>query len=139
MENIMQMDSIQTMVKDTASSSGGVHEVWMYVALAEFVLLLFICVPLLWRRRSVSEKEEAKSRILKEGDIDFANVINSSFKSKSLYDELKRKCHPDKFAEDEALCATATEIFGLMVRHKHDYAALCKLKERARTELHINF
>lgn len=133
------MDSIQTVVKNAVPDSGTSYDIWMYVAVAEFVLLVVLCVRLYVVRKRRSEKDELKKRILKEGDIDFANVINSSFKAKGLYDELKKKCHPDKFAKDEVLFAKATEIFGLLVKNKHNYAALCELKERARTELHINF
>ena len=61
-----------------------------------------------------------------------------SFKAKALYDKLKRVCHPDKFAKNEILTQKATEIFSLMVRNKHNYSELLKLKERAEKELNIN-
>ena len=83
------------------------------------------------------EREKVKERILREGDVDFSNVIDSSFKAKALYDGLKKVCHPDRFAGDGRLAAKATEIFGLLVRHKHDYAALRGLKERAECELGV--
>lgn len=131
------MEGVQTM-KGAEAVSGVCHDVWVYVALAEFVLLLLLGVHLyLLRRRRPARGKRDRAAALREGDIDFANVINSSFKAKALYDELKKKCHPDRFAQDEALNAKATEIFGLLVKHRYDYAALCRLRERAETELNV--
>ncbi len=131
------MDSIQA-VRNAVPASPASPDVWMYVAGVEFVLLVFVCVRLLLLRgRCRPEREKVKERILREGDVDFSNVIDSSFKAKALYDGLKKVCHPDRFAGDGRLAAKATEIFGLLVRHKHDYAALRGLKERAECELGV--
>lgn len=99
-----------------------------------------LCLRLIGKsRKEQREHEELKTKLMKDGDIDFKNVIDSSFKAKALYDNLKGKCHPDKFAKDEALNTKATEIFSLIVKNKHDYVCLCQLKERAEKELNINF
>ncbi len=133
------MDSIRTIVKETAAAHGQTHDLWMYIAIAELILILVLCLRIFATRRRKPEKDEIKNKILKEGDIDFGNVINSSFKAKGLYDMLKKRCHPDLFPTDGALNAKATELFALLVKNKHDYAALCKLKERAEKELGIHF
>ncbi len=131
-------DTIEAAVQNTATIAT-THNVWMWVALVEFVILLILCICLLQAKRKPTERDEIKARVLKEGDIDFDNIINSSFKAKALYDELKGVCHPDKFAKDGELNAKATEIFALLVKNKYDYAALCELKERAERELNVKF
>lgn len=133
------MDSLQTTIKSSTLSNPNPQDVWMYIAIAEFIVIACMCVLFILRHIRKNEKGDIKSKILKEGEIDFVNTINSSFKAKSLYDELKKSCHPDKFSKDEELNAKATEIFALLVKHKHDYATLCKLKERSRKELGIKF
>lgn len=134
-------DSIQTVVKNGVATSQHCNDVWMYIAIVEFVLIVALCVQLfrIGRKRKRKERDELKAKVMNEGDIDFSNVINSSFKAKALYDELKGKCHPDKFPLDSEQNQKATEIFGLLVKNKHDYAALCELKKRAQEELNINF
>lgn len=131
-------DSIQTVVKATSAPEMQSPSVWMYVALAELICILVLLVKLCFYHKKKTEHEQLKRKVMQEGDIDFANVINSSFKAKELYDELKGKCHPDKFTKDATLNVRATEIFSLLVRNKYNYKALCELKERAQNELGIN-
>lgn len=128
-------DSIQV----AANTALGVADcnVWKLVAGIELAVIVILSVKLLLGRREKSEKRKQKDKILKEGDIDFGNVISSSFGSKELYDELKGKCHPDKFADNEELNAKATEIFSLLVKNKYNYSELQKLKQRAVEELGI--
>lgn len=137
------MDTIVTDTISTAAQTitAATHssDVWMWIAAAEFVILLILCLLLWQAKRKPTEKDELKAKVLNEGDIDFGNIINSSFKAKALYDELKGVCHPDKFAKDETLNAKATEIFALLVKNKYDYAALYELKERAEKELNVKF
>ena len=86
------------------------------------------------------EKESQKE--IKPGKIhtsvDFDGVMRSAFMAKDLYDQLKGKCHPDKFATEPEKMKVATEIFALLVKNKHNYDELCKLKDRAIKELNIN-
>jgi len=131
--------SIQTVVKNGMTTSQQGNDLWMYAAIVELILIIVLCIRLfrIGKKRKRSERDEIKAKVMNEGDIDFTNVIKSSFEAKTLYDELKGKCHPDKFPLDSELNAKATEIFGLLVKNKHDYNALCKLKERAINELNI--
>lgn len=72
---------------------------------------------------------------MKRGDIDFANVMNSAFGAKTLFDELKKKYHPDKFATDAFMFEKANKIFGLIIENRYNKAELEKLKVRAEKEL----
>lgn len=153
------MDTIQV-VRNAVPDTGHTGDARMYVAIAELLVIialcvrlcvrwykpkraiakgiLSLCVQLYMRHKHGAERANVRDRILHEGDIDFKNIIDSSLKAKALYDELKGKCHPDKFATNAELNATATEIFSLLVKYKHDYAMLCKLRDRAVNELHIH-
>ena len=57
----------------------------------------------------------------------------------TLYDLLKKKCHPDRFSTQPELVEKATEIFALIVKNKYNHQALLELKERAEKELNIHF
>ena len=91
-----------------------------------------------WLVRWNPEQEEIK-RKWKKGEVDFDAVINSAFHSQEMYDRLKKKCHPDRFATQPELLGKATEIFALITKHKYDYAMLCELKEKAERELNVKF
>ncbi len=131
------MDSIQSIVRHTAASGYNIPDFWMYAAIAEFAIILILGTALFHKRKQAA-RNSTKEKIMHEGDIDFNNVINSSFKSKTLFDSLKKECHPDRFTDKE-LNDKATEIFGLLVANKRNYTALLALKERAEKELNITF
>ena len=108
---------------------------WMVVAIAEFVLI--ICV-LFAHRNKASKKRDIKRLVKKEGDINFANVIASSFGAEALYKELIRKCHPDRFAPDANKVAIANDITERLGKYKHDLNKLKELKQEAIHKLNIN-
>lgn len=132
---------MDTMVNDTTIllsdnvtiNSGEENSLWMYIAIA---LCLVIIGILLSRNDRKSKRSELKKKILSENSVDFSNVISSSFQAKALYDELKKKCHPDKY-KDQKLNSEATEIFQLLVKYKYDYNKLQELKDRAIKNLNI--
>jgi len=73
-----------------------------------------------------------------KGSFDMDNLMNSINSSKSLYKELSRLCHPDRFIGDEKQ-NIAQEIFKEISKSKRDFGKLESLKERAKKELNINF
>lgn len=131
-------NSIQTAV--TAAPMGhlaAASNVWLYLSAVELLIIIGLCIALMRKRTPKSKKQQLKDKVMKEGKIDFGNIIDSSFKAKTLCDQLKKVCHPDLFAKDEAKNREATEIFALLMKHKYNYAELCKLKERAIQQLGI--
>ena len=87
-DSIIQ-DSTQ-IVNQTVSNSVQTNQSlnwWMWLAVAEFCIILL----LLLRNRAKwgkTDKQKFKEESLNQ-EIDFKNIINSSFHSISLYDELK--------------------------------------------------
>ena len=99
------------------------------------ITIAVLALSLRWRRKTTLV-HDIKQKVLNGKNVDYDNVVASSFKAKALYDDLKGKCHPDRFNSDE-LNKEATEIFQLLVQNKYDYKKLCVLKERAIKNLHI--
>jgi hypothetical protein len=109
---------------------------WMWLALIEFVVIVF----LLLNKRGKSNNT-AKRRFKKDAldqDIDFDNIINSSFNSAHLYDELKVKCHPDRFPTDMEKNAIAVTLFQEISKNRNNVKRLLELKEEAIQKLNIN-
>ena len=107
---------------------------WMIVAIVE----LLIIIVLLLRKSVDSSKRKIKRDVMREGNIDYDNIIASSFGAKALYDELIRKCHPDKFAPDQAKMTIANDITERLGESKHDLKKLNELKREAEDRLNIS-
>ena len=68
-----------------------------------------------------------KNKALRESDSEMDNVIDSMFNSKPLYDELKVKCHPDLFMDEEKK-GKAQSLFQKLQKSKHNILAMNDLK-----------
>lgn len=132
-------DSLQVAEKAisvTADKSDPIN-IWMWVAIGEFAII----VGLLFARR-FKKKPNAKRKFKKETlaqEVDFNNIIRSSFHSTELYDILKVKCHPDKFPTDPELNAIADKLFQEINKNKTNIKRLEELKIEAQNKLNINF
>ena len=111
------------------------HFYWIWIAIIEFLLIVYL---IFFRNKKESAHVKFKNEA-KVGDIDFENIINSSFHVKPLYDELIVKCHPDRFPDDIEKNKIALEIFQEISKSKTNYKKLIELKELAKQKLNINF
>lgn len=108
---------------------------WMIIAIVELVIIVFL---LLSKGKTDDKKRSIKRQVREEGDINFGNVIASSFGAKTLYDELVKKCHPDRFAPNEEKVAIANDITERLGKYKHDLEKLNELKEEAIDKLGVS-
>ncbi len=113
------------------------NNVWFWISIIEFIIILVLMFISSRKKFKKSKFKRDKVIALKE-DIDFSNIINSSFNSKVLYDELIRKCHPDKFVENEEKNKMAVLISQEITKNKNDVKRLLELKELAIKQLNIN-
>lgn len=131
-------DSLNTTMQHTQNAvSDGEIDWWIWIAIAEFVILLI----LIFSRKS-SPKNEKLQRFKNESmnhEIDFSNTISSAFHAEKLYDELKVKCHPDRFPIDPEKSKIAEILFQEITKNKYNMKKLLELKEQAKHELNINF
>ena len=110
------------------------HNIWMLIAIVEFIIIGYLII---FRKRPEGLKSKYR-REGKEGDIDFNNIIKSSFHGKALFDELKVKCHPDRFPNDKEKSEMALKLFQEISKSKTNYKRLIELKELAIQKLNIN-
>ena len=111
--------------------------IWFYVSLVEFVIIILLGVSTLRIKKTKRDGRLSKEELLKNStDIDFGGLIQSSFHAKELYDKMIRKCHPDRFI-DEQQRSVASEISAKLVANKHNFKALEELKELAIKKLNI--
>ena len=110
---------------------------WMWLAIVELGIIAYLILKEKLKSK-VTAKQQFKSESLKQ-DIDFNNIINSSFNSIKLYDELKVKCHPDRFPTDREKNIIAENLFQEISKNKTNVKRLLELKEEAIQKLNINF
>jgi len=110
---------------------------WMWLAIVELGVIAYLILKEKLKSK-VTAKQQFKSESLKQ-DIDFNNIINSSFNSIKLYDELKVKCHPDRFPTDREKNIIAENLLQAISKNKTNVKRLLELKEEAIQKLNINF
>jgi hypothetical protein len=109
----------------------------MITSIIELILIVLLLIKLIFKEKKSSKrtfKEEAINQ-----DIDFDNIFNSSFHSKEIYDELKVKCHPDRFVHDAELQTIAENLFQEITRNKNNSKRLHELKNEAMHQLNLKF
>lgn len=144
-QNLMKMNDtlIQDSIKVASQAISKVTEAndntnwWMWLAIVELGIIGYLILKEKLKSK-VTAKQQFKSESLKQ-DIDFNNIINSSFNSIKLYDELKVKCHPDRFPTDREKNIIAENLFQEISKNKTNVKRLLELKEEAIQKLNINF
>ena len=130
-------DTLQGVAGAVTTGNFQESDVWFYIAMVEFVISFFLL--LFAFRRGTTRVEKQKLRESIKSDVDFQNIINSSFHATEIYNELKVKCHPDRFIGDVEKNATANRIFQEVTKNKMNYKRLQELKKEAEESLGINF
>lgn len=127
----------ETINKSITSESNEQINWWLWIAFIEFLVIILLVL-----KQRIKPKESIKQKFKKQSlgqEIDFNNIINSSFNSKQLYDELKVKCHPDLFPTDKEKNIIAENIFQEITKNQNNAKRLIELKEEAKQKLNINF
>jgi hypothetical protein len=127
----------EVITKSIISESNEQTNWWLWIAVIEFAIIVLILL-LKFIKPNDTIKQKIKKESLKE-EIDFNNIINSSFNSKQLYDELKVKCHPDRFPTDKEKNIIADKLFQEITENQNNSKRLIELKEEAKQKLNINF
>ena len=130
-------DTLQGVAGAVTTGNFQESDVWFYIAMVEFVIIFFLL--LFAFRRGTTRVEKQKLRESIKSDVDFQNIINSSFDATEIYNELKVKCHPDRFIGDVEKNATANRIFQEVTKNKMNYKRLQELKKEAEESVGINF
>lgn len=123
-------DSVATI----ATNEAGGPDLWMIIALVEAAVIVWL---LLRNKQTESKTKRIKRQVMNEGDVDFGNIIDSSFHSETLYKQLITKCHPDRFAPDQQKMDQANELSTLITKNRHDKKRLEELKQTAEQTLNI--
>jgi hypothetical protein len=114
--------------------------IWFWITIIELVIIL-ILVYKLKSKTNIPELSDLEAKNIiksKTKNIDMDNLMNSIHNSRTLYKELSKKCHPDRFINDPKQ-KNAEEIFQEITKNERNFEKLNLLKSRAIIELNITF
>lgn len=116
-----------------SAPSASFWTMWNIVAIVAAFLVLIVIVLYFLRDK---KKSRIKAKVMNEtANVDFTSFNNDWKKTELLYNELKRKCHPDLFHDErneEANC-----LFQRLTENKFRYAELLKIRDEAIEKLGI--
>ena len=117
-----------------------IHSIWFWIALTELIIIIFLIYKLKPKYKVfyLTDLETNHLKNSKNNKIDMDNLMDSIHNSRSLYKELSKKCHPDRFINDPKQ-KIAEEIFQEISENERNFEKLSLLKLRAINELNINF
>lgn len=137
METIVNDSIVSNTFTCLENSDGSPFNIWMIIAIIELIIIALLLFFRNKRNIKYDAAQRLKSDIIKE-EIDFENTFMSAFHSKELYDKLKKRCHPDRFAPDEEKMKIADDIFQRIRKYETNYNKLVELQEEAKKKLGIN-
>lgn len=109
-----------------------VHITWFFIAIIQF----FIILVLLFIRYKKNRKSNDID-VFKTADISMSDLMENIHLAKTLYKELSRKCHPDRFVNSEKF-ETAEKIFQEISLNERNYKELLRLKDESNEKLFNN-
>jgi len=139
MNDTLIQDSLKVVEKVVAKTTenNDSSNLWMWVSIGEFAIIFGFVLANRFKRKPNAKQKFKDESLVQE--VDFNNIINSSFHSNELYDILKVKCHPDRFPTDPKLNEIAEKLFQEITKSKTNVKRLQELKMEAEQKLNINF
>lgn len=136
----LTMTDISQKTENITNNIDNSISIWFWIALIELTIILFLIIKLRKKKSNLDFSDLTKDNIksAKSTNIDMTNLMNSINGSKDLYKKLSRLCHPDRFVNSDKH-QLAEKIFQEISKNKRDFNKLSELKQRAISELKINF
>lgn len=100
-------------------------DVWKFIALVEFVLIIL----LVFYKKEKQKEMNPDLLNAKSAAIDTDSMMSDIFKSRELYEKLIRKCHPDRYV-DEEMKQIMTDLSKDITKNKNNYTVLCEIRNK---------
>lgn len=117
--------------------------IWQIATSLELVIIVLLIFKIKSIRKKIKVNGDKYVKDIiqesKEKEVDMDNVINSMFHSKTLYDNLKKKIHPDRFPNDPDKIAIANELTAQLNESQNNIAKMKEIQTLATEKLGIKF
>ena len=116
------------------------NSVLICITIIELTIIVYLLYKLKTKKpiSNLSDLEIQGITKSKKSEINMDSLMDNIHSSKPLYKELSRKCHPERFVNDDRQ-DLAQEIFKEITKHEKNFEQLEKLKKRAIAELNLTF
>lgn len=113
--------------------------IWFWFSIIEFIIILFLLIK---QKKMKSDRlffdlNKIKTENAKKSNIDMNKLMDSINNSKSLYKELSKKYHPDRFV-NTSKHLLSERLFQEISKNKRNHENLILLKKQAESELGTN-
>lgn len=123
-------------VVDSVSANPSVgfgFDIWKIIAVVEFILIMLL---IFFRKKGNKNGMNSELLSAKSAEIDTDSMMSDIFKSKDLYEKLIRKCHPDRYLEED-MRQIMSELSKEITQNKSNYSVLCEIKDKIETLYNI--
>ena len=128
-------DSLPSTAPIVSSSSGIVSNVWFWIALIEFLIIMLSVIISIRDKNKKWEKLKFKQGI-SDSNTEFIFPIGDMFRAPEMYKKLMRVCHPDRFI-DETKKNAAEELCMLIGKNQYNVTEMERLGKLAEEKLEI--
>ena len=133
------LSQVSSAIESTITQETNIWQWIVWILCVLCIIELFIILNQRRRNKPIVIKpvDTLRAQVQNDDPIDFTNIMNSAFLSVDLYDKLKVKCHPDRFASDPVKQAVADNLFQRITQNRVNYKVLLELKQEAERKLNI--
>lgn len=116
------------------------HSLWLWLSIIEFLVIIFLIYKIKSKKELaiLTDLDIESIKKAKGNKIDMDSLMDNIHNSRNLYKELSRKCHPERFVNDDRQ-VLAEEIFKEISENERNHEKLSFLKLRAEKELKLTF
>lgn len=116
------------------------YNIWLFIAIIEFIIIAILLFLFFKNSKNKKINQINKKEIFdaKNESIDMNDLMLNINKSKNLYKELSRKCHPDRFVNNE-FQSEIDKLFQEISENQRNYSKLLELKKIAELKYNIKF
>jgi cytoskeletal protein RodZ len=141
MDAVQMADTTQIAVAvRTSNHLQTATSIWLWIALIELIIIVWLLFKLRKQNNPQLDLKNVKKSDLKKSseDVNMGDLVNSIYKSRELYKELSKRCHPDRFVNTD-LEVIAEKLFQEISKNKRNYKQLVALKAEAINKLNLKF
>lgn len=133
------LSQVSSAMESTIVQNTNIWQLLVWILCVLCIIELFIILKQRRKTKPISIKpiDTLRAQVQNDEPIDFKNIMNSAFLSADLYDKLKVKCHPDRFASDSAKQEIADDLFQRITQNRVNYKVLLELKQEAERKLNV--
>ena len=136
-QDSLAVNLVEPLINDVIVENNSNSFTELFSFLIVFILGIIVGSVLskMWSSKNSTNYNKQKKDILSK-EVDFDNIMDSAFESKELFNQLKKKCHPDLFIGNDILVEKANVIFQDLSENKNNFKVLKEIEKKIEDHLY---